>query len=375
LQSDELYLERNSNTSLVMEFQTFPPNEKAPKGLNVEGHIRHVKRSPGEAHDAWEDYDYGKLSTLRKNEHYKIDLRATHLRNIFITLLHKYRENGGLDHILADFHLAIVDIEKSVVVTGHDKDLLAQLQKNDMDFWQNVVDLDTSNILEMKLRYRDFLNKQGALMEFANHLTDDDWPEGEWQKFFSKNEWIFGYGVCYQYLGIIQERAYMGGKSITGTGGAEVDYLLQSIGDVRYTVLLDIKTPGANLLEKKAYRNRVYAPGVDLAGGSAQLQNYLHYWSTNGSQDNVNDEEMEALTYRPRGVLVIGRLKQLDSKDKKKSFELFRKSQQGLEIVTFDELYDRARYILDLVDSATTPEGATVEVVPLDHDDWSDVPF
>lgn len=141
---------------------------------------------------------------------------------------------------------------------------------------------------------------------------------------------------------------------------------------MRYTVLLDIKTPQAPLVVEKTYRNRVFVPAEHLVGGSAQLQNYLYIWSTKGSLDDVNLEEMDALTFSPRGILVIGTLSQLDARDKRKSFELFRRSQQSPEIITFDELFDRASYILD----RTLPDDRKLEAEAQD-DGWepNEVPF
>ena len=44
----------------------------------------------------------------------------------------------------------------------------------------------------------------------------------------------------------------------------------------------------------------------------------------------------------PKGILVIGNTNQLDSVSKRNSFELFRRNVVNLEIITFDELYERA---------------------------------
>lgn len=59
----------------------------------------------------------------------------------------------------------------------------------------------------------------------------------------------------------------------------------------------------------------------------------------------------EVLTVVPRQILVIGHLKQLEengaiNQEKAQSFELFRRSIAGLEVLTFDELYERARFIV-----------------------------
>src|ERR1019366_6764613 len=56
--------------------------------------------------------------------------------------------------------------------------------------------------------------------------------------------------------------------------------------------------------------------------------------------------------YHPRSFLVIGSLAQFQTEhgineDKYSSFELFRRNIASPEIVTFDELYSRATYIVE----------------------------
>lgn len=58
---------------------------------------------------------------------------------------------------------------------------------------------------------------------------------------------------------------------------------------------------------------------------------------------------------KPRQVLVIGNLKELTDNgdinpEKSLSFELYRKSINDVEIITFDELYERAKFIVNGAD-------------------------
>ena len=61
--------------------------------------------------------------------------------------------------------------------------------------------------------------------------------------------------------------------------------------------------------------------------------------------------------YKPRAFIVIGSTGQFATDtgvnaEKVRSFELFRNSVEGIDIITFDELYERSKFI---VESATTP--------------------
>jgi hypothetical protein len=72
-------------------------------------------------------------------------------------------------------------------------------------------------------------------------------------------------------------------------------------------------------------------------------------WEKEGSQ---TEENREALSYRstftiqPKGILVIGHTGQLDQISKRNTFELFRRNTVNPEILTFDELYERAKFIV-----------------------------
>ena len=56
--------------------------------------------------------------------------------------------------------------------------------------------------------------------------------------------------------------------------------------------------------------------------------------------------------YQPRSFLVIGSLSEFRvaqgiNEEKYSSFEMFRRNVNAPEIITFDELYERAKYIVE----------------------------
>jgi hypothetical protein len=60
----------------------------------------------------------------------------------------------------------------------------------------------------------------------------------------------------------------------------------------------------------------------------------------------------EIFNYQPKSYLVIGSMAEFVSengvnKDKLRSFELLRKNTTSPEIITFDELFERARFIVN----------------------------
>ncbi len=72
----------------------------------------------------------------------------------------------------------------------------------------------------------------------------------------------------------------------------------------------------------------------------------------NPSDKDGNPSGEEVFNYQPKSYLVIGNLKEFltehgVNQDKYRSFELFRKSINQPEILTFDELFERAKFIVN----------------------------
>lgn len=187
----------------------------------------------------------------------------------------------------------------------------------------------------------------------ANYRSEHEIiPRGDeaiWQYFFKENQWIFGYGLKYQFLGLITDQPHYGGESVAGTGNQRGDYLMATRADKRFTVLVEIKTPQADLVGTEI-RSGVYRIGTDLVDGVSQLQINCQTWETEGSKTETNRElsaQNNFYTHEPRAILVIGHTQQLNNLNRRNSFEIFRSNLKGPEIVTFDELYQRAKYIVD----------------------------
>ena len=136
-----------------------------------------------------------------------------------------------------------------------------------------------------------------------------------------------------------------------------MDALLRTRGVISSLCFVEIKTHRTDLLQGKPYRSGCWAPSDELAGGVSQVQNTVALaaesirtkLSINDVVDNPTNEE--AFNYLPKSFLVVGNLEQFVgehgvNQDRYRSFELFRRNTSSPEIITFDELYERARYIV-----------------------------
>lgn len=180
-----------------------------------------------------------------------------------------------------------------------------------------------------------------------------------WQRFFEKNPWIFGYGLSYIYASSLDDKKLeqvVQGYSISNHG-KRVDGLLKTRGLVSSLCFAEIKTHKTHLLQSKYYRSGCWAPSNELAGGVCQtqitvssaidsIQAKLVMTDENGSPTGE-----EAFNYMPKSFLVIGSLQEFVSEygvneEKYRSFEMYRRNTSNPEIITFDELYERARFIV-----------------------------
>lgn len=213
-----------------------------------------------------------------------------------------------------------------------------------------------------------------ALVDFEKLLTNDTYfdnrqkdlkenarPEDVWQDFVETNTWILGYGLNYVLNSPLEGQKLeqvVKGYDIA-TSGKRVDALLKSQGLVSSLSFGEIKTHRTSLLKKVAdpYRPEAWQVSDEVTGAIAQLQRSVQkalYSLTERLEPKHSSGERTGerlYLYRPRSFLLIGSLSEFQGKvdineDKFSSFELFRRSLTTPEILTFDELFERAKHIV-----------------------------
>lgn len=191
--------------------------------------------------------------------------------------------------------------------------------------------------------------------------------EAVWQHFFEQNQWIFGYGLNYVIGEGVQPdklEQVVTGYSIAGAG-KRVDGLLYTRGVLRSLCYVEIKTHNTQLLNSTEYRPAVWQPSNELVGAVAQLQKTVqlaveHLTTTFDLPVGAGDHGGERFfNYTPRSVLVCGNLEEFVEDagvniPKFSSFEIYRRNINTPDIVTFDELYDRAASIVEASFAART---------------------
>lgn len=180
-----------------------------------------------------------------------------------------------------------------------------------------------------------------------------------WQRFFEKNPWVFGYGLSYIYLATLDDKKLeqvVQGHHV-GSYGKRTDGLLKSKGIISSLCFVEIKTHKTKLLESNKYRSGCWAPSDELAGAVSQVQGTVASATDTikgkltVSDDNGFPTGEEAFNYLPKAYLIAGSLSEFVGENgvnlqQYRSFELFRGNTNSPEIITFDELYERAKFIV-----------------------------
>jgi hypothetical protein len=121
-------------------------------------------------------------------------------------------------------------------------------------------------------------------------------------------------------------------------------------GDQRFTVLVEIKRPETRFFQDGNYRSGVPKINPEFMNAISQVQVNTHTWEMEGSKRERDAEwlsDANIRTIAPRSILVCGNTGELKNDlARRKAFELFRCRLSSPEIVTFDELLARARFIV-----------------------------
>jgi hypothetical protein len=210
------------------------------------------------------------------------------------------------------------------------------------------------------------LNETGFFETYKQELIDlkelksGSGNEAVWQKFFEKNTWILGYGLDYVF------NSELDGKKLeqvtTGanfnSSGKRIDGLLKSQGVINSLCFCELKLSNDDLLKqvKDSYRPEAWQISDALSGAIAQVQRTIQKAIQSiDTKTSIKDKEgyltgEELYLYNPKGFIIIGKQDEFINEKgineiKYSSFEMFRKNLKNIDIITYDELYQRAYYI------------------------------
>lgn len=266
------------------------------------------------------------------------------------------------------FNISDTELSKMLL----NKDQAVKLVVENFEILQEALNnnVTTSDIINFGYRknqleiFEKLLYTKGYFNEYKEQITNElktnQTDEAVWQKFFEKNTWILGYGLDYIFNTELDSKKL---EQVTSGSdffakGKRIDALLKSQGAINSLCFCELKLSTDNLLKKvkSAYREESWQISDDLAGAIAQVQRTIQKALVEISTKTEIKDSEDFLTgenlylYNPKAFILIGNLNEF-IKDyqinevKFSSFEMFRKNLKNIEILTYDELYQRAFYI------------------------------
>ncbi len=189
--------------------------------------------------------------------------------------------------------------------------------------------------------------------------------EKVWQFFFEKNQWIFGYGLNYRYQEILQREVHLSNSELDGSNTVIGDYLL---GDNFFTTFIELKKPSTPLFGSKSNRSNSWKLSNELIESFSQiLEHKASGLIRLDSQQFIIGEPIKQKAFDSKVILIIGNWSDLEGSEntlekeiKKKTFELFRRDSRNVEILTYDELYERASFVV-IGEKATKKTNTTID--------------
>ncbi|QQR64773.1 DUF4263 domain-containing protein [Candidatus Kaiserbacteria bacterium] len=162
--------------------------------------------------------------------------------------------------------------------------------------------------------------------------------EKKWQDFFKKHSWIFSFVFAHPVV-FLQKEMYVGGMKMSGKGATYADFVYKN-KLTKNTAVVEIKTHASILMSASPYRKGadIYSIQSGLSGAIVQVSDQKDKILKNYSHLGVSEP------FNPKCIVIAGSTTEFKGKGAKRkiaSFELFRSSLSGVEIVTFDEIKEK----------------------------------
>ena len=251
---------------------------------------------------------------------------------------------------------------KTILTRADGPKIIEELLKGGLITSEDIVNVGYRkkqlNIFERLLNDGAFFEayrKENKIMKAGN--------ESVWQHFFEANNWIFGYGLNYVFNEPLEgkklEQVVQGAD--IAQSGKRADGLLKTRGALNSLCLVEIKDHKTPLLKAVAnsYRVDCWQVSDELNGGISQSQKTVQKTIENikispelKTTTKSGDPTGEIIySYQPKSYLIIGNMNEFQSnhginQEKFASFDLYRKNMINPEIITFDELHERAKFIV-----------------------------
>lgn len=303
--------------------------------------------------------DFSKVNINQNLIKAKVDLESCYQN--FLSLINFIKGVSEIDFGTDSY--SVIDTAKIEVFKNVTKKIAIDSFKE--KYGSELTEQDITLLLDRRVTltyFNDLLTNEEFFEKERLKLGTNKRIEDVWQHFFETNPWIFGYGlqlISCEKLDYKKLENTVVGNDIVNGSGKRIDALLKTKGNISKILFSEIKTHLPNLLVEPYDRPGVFVPAKELRGAVAQIQKTIHKVTLNLQQnylrpvlENGNPTGEELLFVKPKGIAIIGKLDDFKTVEginyeMLSSFEIYRQQISGVEIITYDELYERVRFIVE----------------------------
>ncbi len=210
--------------------------------------------------------------------------------------------------------------------------------------------------------FRQLLDDPKYFAEYKENNKADIKGAGEeavWHHFLKSNDWLLGVNLDIRFIADFTDEVSVGNPDTANRDNPKAD--LMGLSD--YTVLVELKTPNTDIFtaektsDARAGTWSFTQPFIE--GFSQCLAQKSHWDKESKGKDLVKDGEIlsqeKIRTVDPKTIYIVGNKQreipsdsmQKDVIVKRDTFERFRRNNRSVEIMTYDELYERADFIVN----------------------------
>lgn len=192
-----------------------------------------------------------------------------------------------------------------------------------------------------KIYIEEVLGKFEILMKLK---SDTKSIEDKWHQFFRQHTWIFSQIFAFPAI-FFDDKVSVGGEDFSGGTDKIIDFLYKN-KITNNVAFIEIKTHKTKLINSSPYRKPdIYSLSKDLSGAIVQVLDqktkFLKNYYVKKGTTNIDSLNSTCL-------ILIGNIASVKSKSMIDSFELFRAGNKDVIIVTFDELHEKIKTLLEI---------------------------
>lgn len=270
----------------------------------------------------------------------------------------------------------LVDVgsfDKLYKVVSKDSYIIEFKDKNTRDKIEDLKELiGLSNLSSSDLKSITFENRKKDVKGFffllknidnchdrykAKYEISHSGEEHIWHHFLKNHDWILGLNADLKFLMDFYDEQKVGFEDSLGSKSPKVDLL----GISEYTVLIELKHSNTKIFKDSRSKGRAntwdftsdFIEGISQCiGQKFDLEKYFDQKTYVKDDTRLDKNQIESID--PKTVFLIGNKRLEFPTDllhdinmlKNKTFERFRRNNRNIDVLTFDELFERAYHIV-----------------------------